>query len=114
MKRIPGNTLTGALFCYSSLASIYLTRQPNLRNSRKSDECRVLDTMGRKGDPFSQDGWAMRAEEARRMLGGIGRNTFYDWVNKGLIPHKRLGRVLLFSRRKLQEWLESGDNDEGA
>ena len=56
----------------------------------------------------------MRAEEARRMLGGIGRNTFYDWVNKGLIPHKRLGRVLLFSRRKLQEWLESGDNDEGA
>ena len=59
--------------------------------------------------PF-QDGWVMRAEEVRRMLGGIGRNTLYEWVNQGKIPHKRIGRVILFPRKKVQEWLESNED----
>ncbi len=52
----------------------------------------------------------MRAEEVRRMLGGIGRNTLYEWVNQGKIPHKRIGRVILFPRKQVQEWLESNED----
>jgi len=62
--------------------------------------------------PF-QEGWVMRAEEVRRMLGGIGRNTLYEWVSQGKIPHKRIGRVILFPRKQVQEWLESNE-DYGA
>ena len=49
----------------------------------------------------------MRASEVRKMLGNIGRNTLYDWCREGLIPHKRVGRIILFSRRRLEEWLEN-------
>ena len=69
--------------------------------------------MGNDGDKILDDGWAMRAKDARKMLGGIGKNTLYDWVNQGLIPHKRVGRIILFSRRRLQEWLDSNGNNGG-
>ena len=57
-----------------------------------------------------ENNWAMRAEEVRRMLGGIGKNTLYEWVNQDLIPYKRVGRVLLFPRKRLQEWIDDNEN----
>jgi len=59
------------------------------------------------------DGWALRAQDVRQMLGGIGKNTLYGWVNQGLIPHKRVGRVILFSRKRIQEWLENNEREGG-
>ena len=52
----------------------------------------------------------MRADEVRKML-GIGRNTLYNWCEQGIIPHKRIGRVILFSRKRIQEWLENNENE---
>ena len=52
-----------------------------------------------------EDDWAMRANEVRKML-HIGRNTLYEWCEKRIIPHKRVGRVILFPRKRIQEWLE--------
>jgi len=60
-----------------------------------------------------KDSWAMRAEEVRAMLGGIGRNTLYHWCELGIIPHKRVGRVILFSRERIREWLEKNENEGG-
>lgn len=55
----------------------------------------------------------MRADEVRQML-RIGRNTLYAWCAQGIIPHKRVGRVILFPRKRIQEWLEKGEKeDEG-
>ncbi len=51
----------------------------------------------------------MRADEVRQML-GIGRNTLYNWCELGIIPHKRVGRVILFSRKRIQEWLDNNEN----
>ncbi len=48
----------------------------------------------------------MRADEVRGML-GIGKNTLYDWCQQNIIPHKRAGRIILFSRKCIQEWLEN-------
>ena len=54
---------------------------------------------------------------------GIGRNTLYEWCDQGLIPHKRVGgRIdeitgehrrgrLLFSERRLLEWLENKNTE---
>lgn len=36
---------------------------------------------------------------------GLGRNTVYDAANRGEIPHRRIGRRLLFSRTAVLEWL---------
>ncbi|MBA7560170.1 hypothetical protein ES708_01791 [subsurface metagenome] len=65
------------------------------------------------GEREQKENPAMRAEEVRRMLGGIGKNTLYEWVNQGLIPHKRVRRVILFSRKRILAWLENRDNEGG-
>ena len=48
----------------------------------------------------------MRAAEARQIL-GIGRNTFYEWCRLDLIPHKRVGRLIIISRKRFNDWLEN-------
>jgi excisionase family DNA binding protein len=35
----------------------------------------------------------------------IGRNSVYDGAARGEIPHRRVGRRLVFSRAALIEWL---------
>ncbi len=55
----------------------------------------------------------VRAEEVRQMLGGIGRNTLYEWCRQGLIPHTRVGGVILFSSKSIQKWLENDKNEGG-
>lgn len=36
---------------------------------------------------------------------GVGRNTVYDAANRGEIPHRRIGRRLIFSRTAVMQWL---------
>ena len=36
---------------------------------------------------------------------GVGRNSVYDAANRGQIPHRRVGRRLIFSRAAVMEWL---------
>ncbi len=61
--------------------------------------------MGERGQ---EENLTMRAGEVRQML-GIGRNTLYNWCELGIIPHKRVGRVILFSRKRIQEWLYNNE-----
>ena len=35
----------------------------------------------------------------------IGRNTLYEWCEQDIIPHRRAGRLILFSRKRIQQWL---------
>ncbi len=37
---------------------------------------------------------------------GLGRNTVYDAVNRNEIPHRRVGRRLIFSRTAVMQWLQ--------
>ena len=48
----------------------------------------------------------MRADEVCRLL-DIGRNTFYEWCRLDLIPYKRVGRRIIISRKRFNDWLES-------
>ncbi len=48
----------------------------------------------------------MDADEVAAFL-GVDRNTVYDYAGRGEIPHRRLGKRLLFSRSALVAWLGS-------
>jgi len=37
---------------------------------------------------------------------GLGRNTVYDAANRGEIPHRRVGRRLIFCRSAVLEWVK--------
>ena len=47
----------------------------------------------------------MNASEVALFL-GLGRNSVYDAVGRGEIPHRRVGRRLIFSRSALVAWLD--------
>lgn len=46
----------------------------------------------------------LTVEQVAELL-GLGRNTVYEAVSRGDIPHRRVGRRLIFSRSAVLEWL---------
>jgi excisionase family DNA binding protein len=58
---------------------------------------------GGRGAPDRGD--VISADEAATML-GVSRWTLYSAANRREVPHRRLGRRMLFSRRALLLWLE--------
>jgi len=48
----------------------------------------------------------MNADEVAAFL-GVDRTTVYDFAGRGVIPHQRLGKRLLFRRGALVSWLDS-------
>ena len=47
----------------------------------------------------------MTADEVAAFL-GVDRNTVYDYAGRGVIPHQRLGKRILFRRGALVSWLD--------
>lgn len=43
----------------------------------------------------------------------VSRKTIYNRVKAGTLPHARVGRKLLFSRQKLQQWIALGGDLAG-
>lgn len=39
----------------------------------------------------------------------VSTTTIYQYVRRGIIPHKRLGSRILFSKEKIDEWIEKGE-----
>jgi excisionase family DNA binding protein len=56
-----------------------------------------------EGDPTSD---VLTADEAAAFL-GVDRNTVYEYAGRGVIPHQRLGKRLIFRRGALVAWLDS-------
>jgi excisionase family DNA binding protein len=48
----------------------------------------------------------MTADEVAAFL-GVDRNTVYEYANRGVIPHQRLGKRILFRRGAIVTWLDS-------
>jgi len=46
----------------------------------------------------------MCAEQLATFL-GVNIKTVYDYAARGVIPHRRLGRRLIFSRSQVVSWL---------
>ncbi len=54
--------------------------------------------------PGAPDRDVMTADEVAAFL-GVDRNTVYDYACRGVIPHQRLGKRVLFRRGALVSWL---------
>ena len=54
--------------------------------------------------PTTEPTEVLNAEEVAVFL-RVDRKTVYDYANRNQIPHRRLGRRLLFSRSALVAWL---------
>jgi excisionase family DNA binding protein len=48
----------------------------------------------------------MTADQVAAFL-GVDRNTVYDYAGRGVIPHQRLGKRILFHRGALVSWLDA-------
>jgi excisionase family DNA binding protein len=48
----------------------------------------------------------MTADEAAAFL-GVDRNTVYEYAARGVLPHQRLGKRVLFGRGALTAWLDA-------
>lgn len=46
----------------------------------------------------------MCAEQLAKFL-GVNRKTVYAYATRGLIPHQRLGRRVVFSKAQVVSWL---------
>lgn len=48
----------------------------------------------------------MTADEVAAFL-GLDRNTVYEYAGRGVIPHKRIGKRMIFRRGSIIAWLDS-------
>ena len=44
----------------------------------------------------------------------LGRNAVYDGCARGTIPHRRIGKLIRFSREGLLRWLASSNSLSGS
>ena len=56
--------------------------------------------------PSPETSDVMTADDVAAFL-GVDRTTVYDFAGRGVIPHQRLGKRLLFRRGALVSWLDS-------
>lgn len=56
--------------------------------------------------PVNETADVMTADEVAEYL-GVDRNTVYEYASRGAIPHKRLGKRMLFRRGSIIAWLDS-------
>lgn len=54
----------------------------------------------------SHRGDIMTADEVAEYL-GVDRNTVYECAARGAIPHKRLGKRMIFRRGSIIAWLDT-------
>lgn len=52
------------------------------------------------------DGDVLTVDEVAAML-KLGRNAVYESVNRGEMPHRRIGKQIRFSRHAVMRWLDS-------
>jgi hypothetical protein len=62
------------------------------------------------------DSAALTPDQALALLGKkvISRAAFYNAINRGEVPHRRLGKRIIIPRRGFLEWLESAPAARGA
>lgn len=62
------------------------------------------------GLPLDRD--VMTADEVAAFL-GVDRNTVYEYAGRGDIPHRRLGKRMIFRRGAIVAWLDAAKASSG-
>lgn len=54
---------------------------------------------------MSETAEVLNADQVAELL-KVGRNSVYEAANRGEIPHRRIGKRLIFSRTAVMQWLQ--------
>jgi excisionase family DNA binding protein len=88
--------------------TVELTRDappPGSDGAAVDDDATAMDrTIQSSGESTRQPSGVMSANELAAFL-GVDRKTVYDFAARGVIPHRRLGRRVLFGRQAVLDWL---------
>lgn len=57
---------------------------------------------------FADDKPVLCVDEAAHLL-GVSRWLLLQEIKRGQIPHKRIGRRLVFSRQRLLQWMDADE-----
>ena len=60
-------------------------------------------------EDVTEDKPVLCVEEAAELL-GVSRWLLLQEIKRGHIPHKRIGRRLVFSRQRLLDWMDSEED----
>jgi excisionase family DNA binding protein len=52
--------------------------------------------------------WSSLEEIAEHL--GVSKDTIRNWIRKGVIPHKRVGKQFKFRISEVDKWVESGES----
>ncbi len=64
----------------------------------------AIPTMNDAATATSAEPECMRADQLAKFL-GVNRKTVYAYATANAIPHRRLGRRIVFSRSQVVAWL---------
>lgn len=73
--------------------------------SRTLEAFAMAVAIGMRAAPPRNDAAEVMDVDAVALFLGVDRKTVYDYVGRGEIPHRRLGKRILFSRSALVAWL---------
>jgi excisionase family DNA binding protein len=82
------------------------------RKSRVNKSSTPQQTLFIEPQQQVKNGDILDVDEAAILL-KVSRKTIYNRVKAGTLPHARVGRKLLFSRQKLQQWIALGGDLAG-
>ncbi len=54
--------------------------------------------------------WSSLEEIAEHL--GVSKDTIRNWIKKGVIPYRRIGKQFKFRISEVDEWVESGKSAE--
>jgi excisionase family DNA binding protein len=54
--------------------------------------------------------WSSLEEIAEHL--GVSKDTIRNWIKKGVIPHRRIGKQYKFKISEVDAWVESGKSAE--
>ena len=54
--------------------------------------------------------WSSLEEIAEHL--GVSKDTIRNWIKKGVIPYRRIGKLYKFKISEVDEWVDSGKSAE--
>ena len=60
--------------------------------------------------PSEPEKWSSLEEIAEHL--GVSKDTIRNWIKKGVIPHRRIGKQFKFKISEVDAWVDSGKSAE--
>lgn len=88
-----------------------------MKSLRLDDECVILiDSLSCsiqlevKQMSNEPEKWSSLEEIAEHL--GVSKDTIRNWIKKGVIPHRRIGKQFKFKISEVDAWVDSGKSAE--